>query len=200
MTASVFRAVPTVVVMLKEPRPGRVKTRLGRDIGMTAAAWWFRHAVRRLLRRIGQDRRWRCVLAVSPDKALASPSLPGGFYRTSQGDGDLGRRMLRQLRRANGGPVLVIGADIPGLGAREIAGALHSLRGHDVVLGPAADGGYWLIGVRAGLVLPQGALDHVRWSGPHALADTVRSLGGLRVALAAELDDVDTADDLRRLG
>ncbi len=52
--------------MLKEPRPGRVKTGLGRDIGMTAAAWWFRHQCRRLLREL-DDPRWRLVIAVSPD-------------------------------------------------------------------------------------------------------------------------------------
>ena len=61
---------PTLVVMLKEPRPGRVKTRLGRDIGMVAAAWWFRHQVRRLLREV-EDPRWHLVLAVAPDRSAA---------------------------------------------------------------------------------------------------------------------------------
>jgi len=55
----------TLIVMLKEPRAGRVKTRLGRDIGMVGAAWWFRHQVRRLLRRI-DDPRWNVVLARGP--------------------------------------------------------------------------------------------------------------------------------------
>ena len=54
--------------MVKEPRPGRVKTRLGRNIGMTAAAWWFRHQTARLLRRL-RDPRWQIVLAVAPDRA-----------------------------------------------------------------------------------------------------------------------------------
>ena len=52
--------------MVKEPRPGRVKTRLGRDIGMTAAAWWFRHQTHKILRQL-QDPRWELILAVSPD-------------------------------------------------------------------------------------------------------------------------------------
>ena len=47
---------PTLIVMVKEPRAGRVKTRLGKDIGLTAAAWWFRHQVKRLLRRIDDPR------------------------------------------------------------------------------------------------------------------------------------------------
>ncbi|MEM7742763.1 MAG: TIGR04282 family arsenosugar biosynthesis glycosyltransferase [Pseudomonadota bacterium] len=194
------RTRPTVVIMVKEPRPGRVKTRLGRDIGQTVATWWFRHQVRRLVRRIGRDRRWDCVLAVAPDTALGTRALPEGMRRTPQGRGDLGQRMIRQLDRFRPGPVLVVGADIPGLGAREVAGALAALRGHDTVIGPAPDGGYWLIGVRSGLSLRPEALDGVRWSGPHARHDTLRALGNYRIAIAAELADVDTAEDLRSPG
>ncbi|MBL4807251.1 MAG: hypothetical protein JKY31_08175, partial [Rhodobacteraceae bacterium] len=51
--------------MLKEPRAGRVKTRLGRDIGMTSAAWWFRHQTRRLIRQL-TDPRWEIILSVAP--------------------------------------------------------------------------------------------------------------------------------------
>ncbi|NNK16068.1 MAG: hypothetical protein HKP51_04085, partial [Sulfitobacter sp.] len=56
----------TLIVMVKEPHPGRVKTRLGADIGLVSAAWWFRNQVSTLLRRI-EDPRWQVVLAVSPD-------------------------------------------------------------------------------------------------------------------------------------
>ena len=72
--------IRTLIVMVKEPRPGRVKTRLGRDIGMTCAAWWFRHQTRRLLRRL-DDPRWQMVLAVSPTvrdgtAAFGPPTCP----------------------------------------------------------------------------------------------------------------------------
>ncbi|WP_415405041.1 hypothetical protein [Tateyamaria sp. SN3-11] len=71
--------------MLKVPRPGRVKTRLGRDIGMVTAAWWFRHQVARLLRRI-EDPRWRVVLAVAPDiDGPTSRVWPRHFMRWPQG-------------------------------------------------------------------------------------------------------------------
>jgi glycosyltransferase A (GT-A) superfamily protein (DUF2064 family) len=63
---------PTLIIMVKAPRPGRVKTRLGRGIGMGAAAWWYRHQTRTLIRRL-RDPRWQIVLAVSPDReGLAS--------------------------------------------------------------------------------------------------------------------------------
>lgn len=181
--------------MVKVPRPGRVKTRLGRDIGMTAAAWWFRHQVSRLLRRI-EDPRWDVVLAVAPDaEGMMTRAFPRRFVRWPQGRGNLGDRMTRAMRRA-GGPVCVIGADIPGIDRAHVASGFAALGTNDAVFGPAPDGGYWLIGVRLGSVLPPDALDDVRWSTEHALADSRAALGAKRVALIATLADVDTGDDL----
>lgn len=185
----------TLVIMLKVPHPGRVKTRLGRDIGMTMAAWWFRHQVRGLLRRI-EDPRWDVVLAVAPDVAgLQSRVWPGHFVRWAQGGGNLGDRMLRMMRRARG-PVCVIGADVPGITRARVAEAFAALGRHEVVFGPAPDGGYWLIGARLGARCHARMLDGVRWSTEHALADSVAALDVTRVAYVQTLADVDTVHDL----
>ena len=118
-----------LVVMLKEPRPGRVKTRLGRDIGMVPAAWWFRHQAKRLLRRL-EDPRWDLVLAVSPDRAgVLSRVWPAHLERMPQGSGDLGARMSRALHRRPPGPVCIIGADVPGIQKANILRAFAAL-GH----------------------------------------------------------------------
>jgi rSAM/selenodomain-associated transferase 1 len=194
---------PTLVVFVKEPRPGRVKTRLAREIGRVEAAWWFRHASARLIARMARDRRWRTVLAVTPDaEGLRSRVWPP-LARAPQGRGDLGRRMARFLRAEPGtrvapGPVAVIGTDLPALRPSHLAEAFRLLRRHDAVLGPATDGGYWLIGLRNRRAVPPDLLAGVRWSTGHALADTLARLGGLDVGLAARLADVDTAGDLRR--
>ena len=181
--------------MLKEPRPGRVKTRLGRDIGMTAAAWWFRHQTRHLIRRV-QDPRWRLVLAVSPDReGLESRVWPGHLPRIPQGRGDLGDRMARALARR--GPVCVIGADIPGIERHHIARAFRALGRAEAVFGPAPDGGYWLIGLKNMRPPPVGLFHGVRWSTHHALADTKATLRGLRIADVDALQDVDRLHDLR---
>jgi len=184
-----------LIVMVKEPRPGRVKTRLAADIGHIRAAWWFRHQVRALLRNVA-DPRWEVVLAVAPDPAVASRAFPAHLARLPQGRGDLGVRMARAMD-GHQGPVCVIGADIPGITRGHIARAFAQLGAHDAVFGPAEDGGYWLVGLKHAAPLPAGLFDKVRWSTPHALADSVASLKGRRIAYADTLRDVDTAADLR---
>lgn len=182
--------------MLKEPRPGRVKTRLGREIGHVRAAWWVRHQTARLLRRL-DDPRWRLVLAVAPDHAgMASRAWPAHLPRLPQGAGDLGCRMARLFRSLRPGPVCIVGGDIPGITPRHIARAFAALGRAEAVFGPAPDGGYWLIGMR-GTRLPATLLQDVRWSTRHALADSVASLAGARHVLVDTLADVDTAADLR---
>ncbi len=188
----------TLVVMLKEPRPGWVKTRLGKGIGMVPAAWWFRHQTARLLREV-EGPLWRLVLAVSPDAAgLASRVWPAHLPRIAQGRGDLGARMARIMRSAPPGPVCIIGGDIPGIRRAHVARAFRALGTHDAAFGPAPDGGYWLIGLKRTRAVPAGFLQGVRWSGANALADSMAFLPGARIALLDTLRDVDTAADLAR--
>ncbi len=190
---------PRLVVMLKEPRPGRVKTRLGRDLGHTAAAWWFRHQSAALLRRL-RDPRWELILAVAPDRAgLMSRVWDAGLPRVAQGSGTLGDRMARQFHLLPPGPVCVIGADIPGITCAHVASAFAALGDHEAVFGPAFDGGYWLVGLKRRAPPPPSLFANVRWSTEHALADSCASLGGMSVAQITPLADVDTAADLARI-
>ncbi|MFQ6017347.1 MAG: DUF2064 domain-containing protein, partial [Kiloniellaceae bacterium] len=115
-----------------------------------------------------------------------------------QGDGGLGARLARLLERLPPGPVVIVGSDVPGIGAAQIARAFALLGAHDWVFGPAPDGGYWLIGARRrpGLRDP---FARVRWGSEYALADTVANLAGARIAYLDELGDVDTGADLAKL-
>lgn len=186
----------TLIVMLKEPRPGRVKTRLGRDIGMVGAAWWFRHQSTALIRRL-RDPRWQMVLSVTPDRAgMLSRCWPGDLARMAQGRGDIGQRMAHALRRIPLGRVCLVGADIPDLSRAHVARAFAALGNSDMVFGPAVDGGFWLVGARHGRAVPGDLFAGVRWSGPHTLADAVASVSGSRVALVDRLADVDRVTDL----
>ena len=187
---------PQLVVMLKEPRAGRVKTRLGRDIGMTSAAWWFRHQVADLLRRI-DDPRWDLLLAVSPLSAVTtSRTWPAHLPRRAQGHGDLGQRMARQFRQPRKGPICIIGGDIPGITRSQVARAFQALGANEAVFGPAPDGGYWLVGLKRTAPPPPSLFENVRWSSPNALSDSIASLPGKRIAMIDTLRDVDTVADL----
>ena len=186
----------TLIVMVKEPRPGRVKTRLAKDIGSIKAKWWFRHQVTDLLRRV-QDPRWQVVLAVSPDReGLASRVWPNRFLRIPQGRGDLGHRMSRAMMRFPRHQVCVIGGDIPAIRLHHISNAFALLGSHTAIFGPATDGGYWLVGMQRGSRARPDMFDGVRWSSPHALSDSIAALPDHRIALADTLRDVDTAEDL----
>jgi hypothetical protein len=181
--------------MVKEPRPGRVKTRLGREIGMVAAAGWMRRQTLRMIRTLA-DPRWRLILAVAPDAALRSRVWPVGPARRPQGRGDLGERMGRIFRDLPPGPVVIVGADIPGITRGHVARAFARLGAAEAVIGPAPDGGYWLIGLHRTAKAPAGLFGGVRWSTATARADTLATLAGRRVALTDTLADVDTAADL----
>jgi hypothetical protein len=183
--------------MAKSPTAGRIKRRLAASIGAVSAARFYRTCLSHTLMRLGRDPRWRTLLAVSPDCEVGAPFWPQGIERVPQGNGDLGMRMQRLFRRLPPGPAIIVGSDIPAIAPSDIARAFHLLGNADAVFGRAPDGGYWLIGLRrAPRVLS--AFANVRWSGPHALANTLRNLKGRRVAFAATLSDVDTEDDYRR--
>ena len=188
------------MVFARAPRLGTVKRRLARDLGQVAALRFHRLNTAALLRRLAGDPRWTCWLAVTPDRAAKrGRGLWGGRHRVlAQGGGDLGQRMGRVLGTLPPGPVVIVGADIPGISARQVAAAFAALGASHWVIGPARDGGYGLIGARRRPTLRR-PFKGVRWGGPHARADTLANLAGQRVALLEELDDVDTAADLVRL-
>lgn len=196
--AGALRFAPRLVVMTKEPRAGRVKTRLARDAGAMSATCFCRTNLALTLQRVATSTRWRTILAVAPDAAAASPMFPAGVVRMKQGPGDLGQRLQRVFAAAPAGPVVVIGGDIPAIRASDIATAFAALRGADAVFGPASDGGYWLIGLAPrARHLP--VFDKVRWSSASALSDTRANLAGRRVREIARKHDVDDGADLARL-
>ena len=117
-----------------------------------------------------------------------------------QGIGDLGARLHRAFEsaRATGAErVVVIGSDCPDVSVADIEAAWEALQSHEVVLGPARDGGYWLVGLNA----PRANLfEGIAWSTDTVFAETVARCrnAGLRVRLLRQLDDIDTEEDWRR--
>lgn len=190
---------PVLVVFVKAPVIGGAKTRLAKGIGKVEA--WRRHRAMSaaVLHRL-QDPRWETVITLSPDSALTRryPAVwPDHLPRAVQGGGDLGARQARVFARR--APVCVIGSDAPQITRADIAAAFSGLKRHDAVIGPAEDGGYWLLALNG--PAPDGLFDGMRWSHEETRSDLVRqlSLHGLtRVKLLRPLRDVDEASDLQR--
>ena len=181
-------AKPLVIIFARAPRYGAVKTRLARDIGAGDALRFYKRTLDRLARLVRSDARFDVVIAHTPDHERAG--LPAGIALAGQGDGDLGQRMVRALRWAGNRPAVVIGSDVPEVSAAHIRAAFVLLGRQPYVLGPARDGGYWLIGARHPLRMQIDVLAGVRWSSASTMDDTIERLGDVAL-LSAVLDDVD---------
>lgn len=194
-----------VVVMVREPVAGAVKTRLayGTDgkpgIGAARATGFYRHTSRNVVERLRRDPRWQTWLAVTPDARAATPAWNARIPRRPQGHGDLGARMQRVFDTMPPGPVIIIGTDIPQIDPTRIGQAFAALARNDAIFGPADDGGYWLVGLARRTCVPR-IFANVRWSTPHTRDDTLANMRNLAVALVDSLDDVDDADGHTRLG
>ncbi len=193
-----MRRAKHLVVFVKAPRLGAVKTRLAADIGAVPAWRLYRRLTGSVLRRLLPDGRWTCWLAVTPDRYVTRGRFwPPRVRRLAQGPGDLGERMARPLRRLPPGPVVIVGSDIPDLSADHVAAAFRTLGRAEVVFGPNPDGGYWLLGASRRRAAPD-LFRGVRWSTAHALADTVANLGpSWRRVQLSPLADIDIGADLR---
>jgi len=194
----------TLGIFVKHPVPGQVKTRLACELGSEQAAHVYGAFVADLLDRFRTtaDRR---VLGFAPDTAAAHDyfrSLAGDDYVLwPQPDRTLGRRMgafFEQYVDSKHTRTVLIGSDSPTLPNRLIDEAFKCLMQRDCVLGPATDGGYYLIGLRG--QHPK-LFERIAWSGPRVLQQTIERLIEQNVSLAL-LDpwyDVDTLDDLELL-
>ena len=194
-----------LVIVVKEPVAGRVKTRLARDVGVETALRFYRANMAAVVRRLAADPRWQTVLSVAPPTACASRHLPARVPRVPQASGDIGARMQAALALPLGarpvtGPVVLIGSDIAAVRPAQIWNAFRCLAKNDVVFGPAADGGFWLVGLRRAPSTRDVFPEPVAWSEPTTLAACHAALHGCSVGLVETLSDTDSAADLVRLG
>jgi len=183
-----------LVVFAKQPVMGAVKKRLAKDIGLVKATWFYRQNLTRILRILARDSRWQLWLALSPENASLWPGIPANTRIITQGHGDLGDRMDRVMQSLPPGPVAIIGSDIPGVLPRHINCVFNVLKRDDVVIGPAGDGGYWVIGMKRRPV-PRGAFKNVDWSSGMEMFQTLGNLTRWNRRWASELHDIDDGDD-----
>ena len=189
-----------LLVFLKEPRPGAVKSRLAARIGPEKAATVYRAVADEGIRRTAprRDEYERRFLFDPPDaRPRIERWLPAQML-LPQGDGDLGERMARAIADAfarGARRAAVIGTDVPWIAREDVLDALESLDDHDVAVGHATDGGYYLLALKR----PEPELFRdIPWSTPQVLAVTLDRAArlGRGVRVLRTLGDVDTAEDL----
>ena len=180
-----------LIVLARQPSPGRCKRRLAASIGDESAA---RVQQRLLAHTVAVARQWQ------QSEADAVVSLCLGHQ---QGSGGLGLRMQRQLGRAvraGAKAVVLVGSDLPGLGVQHIQQAFSALHHAPVVLGPACDGGYWLVGLTAaGQQQQRGRLfSGIGWGGSEVLQQTLQQAAALGWSpqLLSYQSDLDRIDDM----
>jgi hypothetical protein len=193
-----------IVVFAKAPLAGFAKTRLIPALGAEGAAAlahaMLNHTLEQALA-AGAQVVELCMSPAPSDPAWQGVALPQAVERSEQGNGDLGVRMNRAIKRAlalQQGPVLVIGTDCPALSPAHIAEASGQLEQHDAVLLPASDGGYVLIGLQ---VPCPGLFTDMAWSTPEVAFETLRRIAnlGLRVWQGSVMHDIDEPADLIHL-
>ena len=192
--------------MAKAPRAGEVKTRLVPPLSREEAAALYRCLLLDKLRQVRELSEVDPYLAYTPTDARDSmlSLAPQGFALIPQAGSDLGDRLhrLSTILLERGHPAaIIIDSDTPTLPTAYLVDAIARLRGEttDMVLGPTEDGGYYLIGLKR----PCRALfDGIPWSSQAVFSDTLQraSAQRLRVSALPSWFDVDTPDDLVRLG
>jgi len=187
------------LVFVRAPVAGRVKTRLAAALGAEGALQVYRRLAEHTLR---EARALGGEVRVHFTPADAGPQvhawLGDGPRYLPQSAGDLGARMETAFRAAfqdGADRVIIIGSDLPELSAALLRRAFDALESHPAVIGPARDGGYYLLGMRQ---MIDGLFDGIPWSTDEVLARTLERLGaaGIEPALLDTLNDVDEVDDL----
>lgn len=194
-----------LLIFAKYPVPGEVKTRLASDIGPEAATLLYRHFVQVIIQKLARHRSIdEAIVAVAQSDQVHRFAIefPGAYrYLPQQANRDLGVRLqdaIAQQLASGFGKVVVVGTDSPQMPSRLVTEALAALRTADVVLGPATDGGYYLIAVKGDYpALFRG----IEWSTDQVLAQTLAAAeqAGLAVHLLEQQYDVDTLAELQQL-
>ena len=196
-----------LILFTRYPEPGTTKTRMIPKLGAEGAAELQRQMTRHIVSRVteftGLHPTPLEIRFEGGNKNLMAAWLGAGFDYSFQGKGDIGLRMGRAFEEGFGSgyePVVIIGSDIPDITADIMQKAFEGLKAHDLVLGPAVDGGYYLIGMhKAAFCRANPRLfNGIHWGTDRVLPQTlaVAKELGLSYTLLDTLDDVDRPEDL----
>ena len=194
---------PTLLMMVRCPEPGRVKSRLAADLGDVAAAEIYRECAERLFAAAadlpGDIGKCLYCAGATDQKDIAVWAGRAFRFKTQPGGG-LGRRLDKGFAAAfkqGATKVIIAASDVPDISSAILGQAFDALDRHDAVIGPSPDGGYYLIGLKR----REGRLfRNIAWSTAAVLGQTLSAIekAGLTVCLLPPLQDIDTAADWYR--
>ncbi|HEX6983348.1 MAG TPA: TIGR04282 family arsenosugar biosynthesis glycosyltransferase [Balneolaceae bacterium] len=186
-----------LIVFIKNPIKGRVKTRLAESIGDERALQVYRELLE-VTKSVSDQ--LNCHRQVWYSHFIDDDDLwtDDGYEKRLQEGGDLGERMKNSFRKAfdeGASKVVIIGSDCPGLTSEVIKQAYDALDNDDLVIGPSKDGGYYLLGMNT--FHPE-LFDDKPWSSSQVLNQTIKQAKKqeLSFKLLTELNDIDTKEDL----
>jgi len=193
----------SLIIFTRYPEPGKTKTRLIPALGAEKAALLQRQMTEHTLAQVKQLQAQRSVTVevsfAGGNSTLMVQWLGNDLIYTAQGEGSLGNRMARSLAHTfhdRADYAVIIGTDCPGLNAELLAEAFDQLHwAYDLVLGPAVDGGYYLLGLRR--FIPE-LFVGVNWGSAEVLSQTtaIAKQLNLSVAYLPQLPDLDRPEDL----
>lgn len=186
-----------IMVFVRNPELGRVKTRLAKTIGDQAALEIYeilsKHTAK-IISEIDSDK-----LIFYSDKIQENDIWTAiNCKKQIQTKGDLGEKMLDAFQYGFSlgyKKIIIIGSDLYSLRPKHIESAFEQLENYDVVIGPALDGGYYLLGLNS--VIPE-IFKQKQWSTSSILKDTLSDLKKFNVNLLEPLNDIDTYEDLKK--
>jgi uncharacterized protein len=191
------------IIFAKAPRAGFAKTRLIPQLGAAGAACLAQQLLQHAVQQAQQAQVGVVELCVTPEvthEDWKKIPLPDDLILSSQGEGDLGARLARAAQRGllNAASILLVGTDCPALSTQCLQTAALQLQATDIVLIPAHDGGYVLLGLKR--FVPE-LFQDIPWSTHEVAAITVQraQAHGLRVTQLAALPDIDNPEDLAHL-
>jgi hypothetical protein len=195
-----------LAIFAKHWQPGQVKTRLAAQLGATVACDLYRDFVVTLLRRLAGVGDRRYVVYAPPESRAAFEELVAEFPEwriRPQIPGDLGARLgydVAQSLQAGTGSLVILGTDSPSLPVDYVEQAFEALRTCDLVLGPSADGGYYLVALRRNV---PGLFDDIEWSTERVWQQTLERVRRMSptpsLRVLPSWYDVDELVDLQRL-
>lgn len=189
-----------LIIFVRKPEAGKVKTRLAATIGNRQALKIYQQLLQHthsITKPLGCDK----IVYYNPDIQHGDLWDEGNFRKARQAGGDLGERMKEAFRKGfetGYRHICIIGSDCYQLTTPILENAFELLNNHQLVIGPSQDGGYYLLGLTA---LQEALFEEKQWSTASVLGDTVSNAetAGLNFALLPELIDIDEESDLKTM-